>query len=211
MSRFVVLGIVVLLSACQSTYYSAMEKIGIPKREIMVSRVEAAQESQEEAKEEFRSALEAFQSVVGSPGTSLQRQYDRLQDAYDDSLESAEAVSDRIESIENVSEALFEEWQQELALYTNAELRRKSQQQLSATQRNYRQLISGMRRAEKSMQPVLNTFRDQTLFLKHNLNAQSIASLKTELASVQQNVDQLVIEMEKSIAEAQAFISLLQS
>ena len=211
MSRFVVLGIVVLLSACQSTYYSAMEKIGIPKREIMVSRVEAAQESQEEAKEEFRSALEAFQSVVGSPGTSLQRQYDRLQDAYDDSLESAEAVSDRIESIENVSEALFEEWQQELALYTNAELRRKSQQQLSATQRNYRQLISGMRRAEKSMQPVLNTFRDQTLFLKHNLNAQSIASLETELASVQQNVDQLVIEMEKSIAEAQAFISLLQS
>ena len=53
---------------------------------------------------------------------------------------------------------------------------------------------------------VLAAFRDQVLFLKHNLNAQAIASLETELASVRTDVSSLLKAMEVSIAEANAFI-----
>ena len=53
--------------------------------------------------------------------------------------------------------------------------------------------------------------RDQVLFMKHNLNARAIAGLSNELISVQTNVDQLVRDMEKAIAEADSFISALKA
>ncbi|MFP6836641.1 MAG: DUF2959 family protein [Pseudomonadales bacterium] len=47
---------------------------------------------------------------------------------------------------------------------------------------------------------------DHVLFLKHNLNAQAIASLKSELTSIASDVAGLIREMEASIARSQAFI-----
>ena len=54
--------------------------------------------------------------------------------------------------------------------------------------------------------PVLSAFHDQVLFLKHNLNAQAIASLQDELTTVENETGILIQEMEKSIDEADAFI-----
>ncbi len=201
---------VLSLSACQSAYYGAMEKVGIHKRDIMVDRVEAARDAQQDAKEEFSSALDQFQQMFGKPDTDLQDQYDDLNAAYEDSQDAAEDVSKRIDSVEDVSEALFEEWEEELDLYTSSKLRQDSANKLRETKRKYASLIGAMRAAEKRMEPVLNALRDQVLYLKHNLNARAIDGLKGELKSVETNVARLIRDMEKSIAESEAFIAELQ-
>jgi hypothetical protein len=46
--------------------------------------------------------------------------------------------------------------------------------------------------------------------LEHNLNAQAVASLKTEFRGIQQDVDVLVAEMRKSIASSDAFIESMK-
>jgi hypothetical protein len=51
--------IVLLLAGCQTAYYKTMEKFGYHKRDILVDRVKDAKETQEEAKEQFKSALES--------------------------------------------------------------------------------------------------------------------------------------------------------
>ncbi len=56
------------------------------------------------------------------------------------------------------------------------------------------------------MKPVLAAFKDQVLFLKHNLNAKAISSLQPELSKIEGNVSRLIKEMEKSISEADKFI-----
>jgi SMC interacting uncharacterized protein involved in chromosome segregation len=194
------------LTSCQTAYYKTMEKLGVHKRDIMVDRVQEARDSQEEAKEQFASALEEFSSVLNFKGGDLEDKYKKLNAEYEESDEKAQDVRNRIESVENVAEALFEEWNEELEQYSNASMRRSSEKQLRQTKSQYTQLISAMKRAEKKIEPVLSAFRDQVLFLKHNLNAQAIASLKSELASVESNVAQLIKEMEASIAEADEFI-----
>lgn len=78
------------------------------------------------------------------------------------------------------------------------------------TKREYGKMVAAMRKAEKTMYPVLDVLRDQVLFLKHNLNARAIASIKTELATVQRDVAALVKQMESSIAEANQFITQMQ-
>ena len=60
------------------------------------------------------------------------------------------------------------------------------------------------------MYPVLDLFRDQVLFLKHNLNARAIAALDTETAAIEAEVRKLIEEMNASIAEADAFISSMK-
>ena len=56
------------------------------------------------------------------------------------------------------------------------------------------------------MEPVLATLRDQTLYLKHNLNAQSVTAVKAELGSIEREVARLVKVLEVSINKADVFI-----
>ena len=198
------------LAACQTAYYNAMEKIGIHKRDILVDRVEEAKDAQVEAKETFKSALDEYLTVLNVERTSLQDKYDAINDEYESANAAATEVTEKINAIENVAEALFDEWQDELAQYSSRDLRAKSQRKLSNTQRKYKNLMSAMRRAEGKMQPVLSALKDQVLYLKHNLNAQAISSLKGELSTIQGNVARLVREMEKSIAESESFIAQLE-
>ena len=199
------------LAGCQSAYYGAMEKVGVHKRDIMVNRVESAQEAQTDAKEQFESALAEFRSIVQIKDQDLAQRYDRLNDEYEDSKDAAKSVTDRIDAVEDVSEALFDEWEDEIELYSSANLKRQSATKLSQTRRQYQGLIRAMRSAEARMEPVLQAFQDQVLFLKHNLNARAIDSLQGELGSIETDVAQLIREMERSIAESEAFISSLQN
>jgi len=192
---------------CQSVYYDAMEKMGYHKRDLMVSDVEKARDAQQEAKEQFKSALERFTTVLNVKGGDLQDKYNTLNTEYEKSEAKANAVRNRIASVEDVSQALFEEWEAELKEYSSINLRRSSQKKLTQTRTQYAQLIKAMKRAETKMDPVLAKFKDQVLFLKHNLNAQAITSLKSELVSVEGNIAALIKEMETSIKEADFFIA----
>jgi hypothetical protein len=200
------LAVVVLLSSCSGIYYGAMEKLGYPKRDLMVSRVKSAQKSQKEAKDEFRSALDRFKSVINFQGGTLEAKYDQLSKELERCESRAKDVHQRIASVEDVSEALFDEWAAELKQYKNQELRRISERKLDQTKERYAQLIRAMKNAESRIEPVIQPLRDDVLFLKHNLNAQAIASLSVELDAVQTNVDSLVADLERSIAEADRFI-----
>lgn len=203
--------LVAALAGCQSAYYGAMEKVGVHKRDIMVNRVESVQEAQTDAKEQFESALAQFRSIIQIKDQDLAARYDKLNDEYEDSKSAAQSVTKRIDAVEDVSEALFDEWEEEIELYSNANLKRQSAAKLSQTRRQYQGLIKAMRSAEARMAPVLRAFQDQVLFLKHNLNARAIDSLQGELGTIETDVAQLIREMEKSIAESEAFIRSLQN
>lgn len=197
-------------SGCQTAYYETMEKLGYHKRDLMVSDVKKARDAQQDAKEQFKSALDRFTKTLNIQGGELQDKYDALNEEYQQSEKRAQAVRDRIASVENVSDALFDEWTAELKQYSNATLRQKSQKQLTQTRSQYAQLIKAMKRAEAKMDPVLAKLKDHVLFLKHNLNAQAIASLKSELTTVEGNIDSLIKDLNASIQEADSFIASME-
>jgi len=206
-----VLALFLLLGACSTMYYEGLEKIGIPKRDVMVYRVEKARDTQEETKEQFKSALEQFTAATNFSGGDLEAIYTKLNDEYEASVSKAEEVRSRIEDIEDVSQALFTEWEQEIAQYSNANLKRNSQNKLRTTKTHYRQLIASMKNAEAKIEPILSVFRDQVMYLKHNLNAKAIASLKSELGNIESDVSALISSMEQSINEANTFINTMEN
>ncbi len=200
----------VLLAGCQTAYYETMEKFGVEKRDILVDRVEEARDAQQDTKEEFTSALEEFSALVNYEGGDLEETYDTLKAKFERSENAAEDVRERIDKIESVGSALFREWDQEIEEYSSDKLRSQSRAAKARTQESYSIMVQKMRQAEASMYPVLDLFRDQVLFLKHNLNARAIASLDTQAVEIQDQVQRLIKEMEESIQMADAFITSMR-
>lgn len=196
----------VWLVGCDGAYYSTMEKFGKHKRDILVDNVGDARDSQQATKEQFKTALQKFTEVANFKGGALKQKYDLLNAQLEKSEDKASKMRKHIVDVADVADDLFEEWEVELNEYTNSSLRDSSQRKLRETKYRYVKLITAMRNAEAKIAPVLAAFRDQVLYLKHNLNAQAIASLQNELVVIESNVATLIKEMEASINEADAFI-----
>ncbi len=214
MSRLIGLAVVLSLSlgltACDTAYMAAMEKMGYAKRDILSSRVKSARDAQEDAKKEIQSALDQFGKVVAYQGGDLEATYKKLNSELQNSEDSADNVRKRIKDVESVADALFSEWKTELGQYSNADLRRKSEEKLTQTKARYNEMLNAMKKAEQRIDPVLKPLRDQVLYLKHNLNARALAAIKGELVKVDAQVDQLVKDMNRSIAEADKFIQSME-
>ena len=209
--RHVLLAVLpLILSSCSTVQYAVLEKAGIPKRKVMAGRVEKARDTQEETKEEFRTALEQFSELTNFRGGDLEATYKRLEGVYKGCEGRASEVKKRNDAVADVSRALFKEWEGEIAEYENPRYAQQSRSQLADAQRRYDSLMVAMRRAESRIDPVLRAFRDQVLFLKHNLNSQAIASLRDEVQRIEFDVSNLIREMETAIAEADAFIATLR-
>lgn len=198
--------IVLLNTGCRSAIYSTYEKFGVYKRDLLKKRVIAARNEEKEAGEQFKDALTKLRELYGNQNTPLEKTYDKLKSEYDSSASKADAVRKRVRDMETVAADLFREWENEDREISSESLRSSSREQLRLTRARYEEMHTSLKRAEESMTPVLTKFRDHVLYLKHNLNAQAIASLKGEAVSIQNDIARLIEDMNHSIEQADSFI-----
>ncbi len=211
MRPFIIMCMVLVLSACQSTYFSIWEQLGVEKREILVDRVEDVSEAQSDAQQQFASALEELTALIQFDGGDLQATYENIKDQYEASKDSADRLESRVAKVESVADALFDEWQDELSQYSNESLRRDSERKLKDTQRKYQNLLTSMNRSVDKMQPVLTALNDNVLYLKHNLNASAIGALQGEFGKIKRDIQALIDEMNRAIGQSSEFIESIKT
>jgi len=197
-------------AGCSSVYYAAYEKVGVYKRDLLKKRVIEARDDQKEAQVQFKDALTRLKEITKFDGGQAESAYRTLKSEYDDCVKQADVVRGRIREVETVSTDLFAEWEKEIGQIGTPSLASASREQLSATRQRYNELHSALVSAEQTMTPVLKQFNDYVLFLKHNLNAQAIASLKGEATSITTEINRLIEQMNKSIARADEFVKNMQ-
>jgi len=198
------------LTGCSTAYYAAYEKFGVYKRDLLKKRVIEARDGQKEAQAQFKDALTRLKEITGFEGGKLEKTYTSLKSEYDDCAAQAETVHKRIRDVETVAADLFAEWEKENGQIGTASLRNASRQQLADTKQRYEELHSSLVSAEEAMTPVLKQFNDYVLYLKHDLNARAIASLKGEATSITTEISRLIEQMNKSIARADEFVKGMQ-
>ncbi|MEO1575774.1 MAG: DUF2959 family protein [Pseudomonadota bacterium] len=208
MARRLIFALIALsLNACATVQYSALEKIGIEKRDILVDRVEDARDAQDETREELVSAYEALSELIGHDGGELEKRYKALDRAVDRSEGARDDLDDRLQSIDRVSTDLFDEWQEELKLYSSDALRQDQTQKLAAARRQYAAMRQRMQAARNRVDPVMSVLQDNRLFLKHSLNAQALNALRGQAGAIDADVQALIRDMQTAIDEANAFIA----
>src|SRR3954463_4330603 len=94
---------VLRLAGCRSAIYSAYEKLGIYKRDLLKKRVIAARDEEKAAGEQFKDALTRLKELYAFQGGDLEKTYNKLKGEYDDSNARAEAVHKRIRDMETVA------------------------------------------------------------------------------------------------------------
>ncbi len=195
---------------CQTTYYMVWEKLGKEKRHLLKSNLEKVQEEQQDASEQFQTVLDRIKEMYGFEGGELESFYSRLSSDYNECEKRAETVRERIENVERIADDLFSEWEGEIDLISNEKLKNDSRRSLDQTRRRYDQMHKALKKAEKNMDPVLANLQDYVLYLKHNLNAQAISSLKTEMQDIEAQVQVLIDDINQSIMEAEQFIKKIE-
>ncbi|MEM6393500.1 MAG: DUF2959 family protein [Planctomycetota bacterium] len=195
---------------CRSLYYRAQSALGNEKRDLLVASIEDVRDEQQEAKEEFSSALDRLLALTGGEITDLRQAYDRLRADYEDAADAAADVRGEIAEVKRVAGDLFVEWEGRIEENTDAEQRGIMKRQLSDSQQRYATLESKMDAAAARMAPVLEAFSNQVIFLESSLNAQAIASLEGKAVQIESDVAALIEQMNASIAEADAFIASMQ-
>jgi len=198
-----------LVTGCRTAYYSTWETFGVHKRDLLKKKVVAARDEQKAAGQEFKSALTRLKELYGFEGGDVEKTYNALKKDFDNAEARAEKVHGRIKDVETVANDLFVEWENELKEISSESLRDSDRNKLRETRRRYDELHTALKQTEKSMDPVLIRFRDQVLYLKHNLNASAIASLKGESMDIQSEISKLLQEMNTAIARADTFINSL--
>ena len=88
--------------------------------------------------------------------------------------------------------------------------RRVSASNLAQTKNRYGKIYQKMQESHQRVIPVLQVLQDNTLYLKHNLNARAVASLSSEVLVIEGKVKTLIAQMEASIDESKAFIDSMQ-
>ena len=200
-----------LTFGCTRSYYKAMATFGKEKRDILVSRVKDSKKEQQQAKEQIKTAMEKFQELTGFQGGSLEKNYKELNSEYEKAADSAQKLHDRIGSIDQVSSDLFKEWQKEIDGMENKKLKQQSVEMLRRSRLQEAGYIKSMRLTEARMTPVITAFHDQVTFLKHNLNARAIGSLKGTSVKMSTDVDVLLTQLDGSMAQADALINSLNA
>jgi hypothetical protein len=201
--------IFLIVVGCQTTYYALWEKMGKEKRHLLRDNVEKVGHDQAEASEQFATVVERIKAMYGFDGGDLEDVYEKLSQDYRACEERADALRDRIDKVERIAADLFAEWESEIATIENVKLRTKSRASLQDTRSRFTRLQRSMARAEAAMDPVLINLRDYVLYLKHNLNAQAVSSLKKEVADIETDVSSLIADMNRSIKEADAFVKAI--
>jgi hypothetical protein len=202
--------LIVALAGCSTVYYAAYEKVGIYKRDLLKKSVVAARDDQKQAQVQFKDALTRLKEITQFDGGEAEKAYKGLKGEYDDCVKRADAVHKRIREVEQVSSDMFAEWEKENDQISTPSLRDASRQQLLDTKEKYSELHTALTSAEATMAPVLTKFNDYVLYLKHNLNAQAIASLNGEAANIQSEIGNLLESMNRSIARADEFVKTMK-
>jgi chromosome segregation ATPase len=204
-----ILSVLFFCLSCSSVYYGAWEKLGYQKRDLLKSSVSAAQNQQKEANQQFKDALQQLRLSYNIKSTELESKYNKLQKAYDNSVNESDSLKSRISKMDRIANDLFYEWKQEADSITSSSMQQTSLSQLQETKEKYKTMYAALLQSQKNTEPVLAKFRDYVLFLKHNLNAQSIGALQGEASNIASGLERLISDMNLSIGEADQFINTL--
>ncbi len=202
--------IAITLQGCSQMYYSTWEMLGKQKRDLLRDNVENLADDQKEVHEEVADALTRLRSLYGSPNDKLVSVYDDLRSDYDDAKSKAEALHARVEKVDEIANDLFEEWNDEISKLRTPKYKADSRSKLNQTKDRYSKLHASMLKSERSLKPVLAALEEQVIYLKHNLNAQALGSIKNEVNAIESEIKTLSTSLQASIEQSKAFIGTLE-
>jgi hypothetical protein len=204
-SIVVSLPVIVVLSACAA--FSSKKSEGLNRVDQLLSQVERVQVESEACKERSTAALQALETLVDSDfnGDPVAA-YDHVATSIEESKDQEQRLASSVDGMKSRAEELFADWTKSLEAMTNAKLKERSQGRLEATRARYQAVLESVAAAQSSCDAFHTELDDHTLFLEHDLNAESVESIAGDVEDLGERKQELDQRLDHCVAVAKKYV-----
>jgi hypothetical protein len=196
----------VLLTSCAMFGDS---RPGVAKVEDLVSRVERVHVETELARDAAAAAVRELRALT-APGFrgDAAGAYRAVSAAAEASRQHAIQLRESVSAMQIAARPVFDQWAAQVDAIGNASVRARSEDRLRRARERYEAIDSNLRPALDEFDALNCDVRDLLLFLSVDFNSASVATIQTELASLDGGVARLDARLGRSLVAAQGYLEV---
>lgn len=184
----------------------AIAQEGVNQTETLIKKGEQTVKAVAEAKEQLEKTLASYNTIVDGKAADPKAAYKDLGKAVKDSEDRVADVTRRKEEMDAEAGKLFASWKTSADAITSAELKKKSEERLDATQARYGKIATAGKDARGEYDAFLKNLKDQITFMGHDLNPAALASLKPDAEKLNDHAKKMFVKIDGTSAAANASI-----
>jgi SMC interacting uncharacterized protein involved in chromosome segregation len=163
-----------------------------------------------DTKLQLRKTMDVYNALMADDAKDRRKLYKSLQKEMDNTEKRRAKIGDEAAKMKTEADTLFAQWAHSAAAIDNADLRKRSEERLSATKASYAEIETVGQKATDLYGPFMKDLQDQVTFLGHDLNPSAVASLKPEAAKLNEKAETLVKSIDDTIATTNEKIAALR-
>jgi cell division septum initiation protein DivIVA len=184
----------------------ALAQQGFRQTDRLMSRAENSARAIEDTKGELQRTLEAYNSMFDGSAKNPRRAYQISLRGVERSEKRVGDIQKRLNEMQIEADKYFADWTTSLDAIINQDLRRRSEARRDETRAGYDNIHQAALKAVAEYETFIGNFRDQLMFLGHDLNPSSISSLKEDAGKLNGEAAQLFSEADGSLTVIRTLI-----
>jgi ABC-type transporter Mla subunit MlaD len=191
------LAVTAVLAVALVAVGSAQE--GFKQTDKLVKRAEAVSKSIVEARGELEKALAQYNAIIDGTAKDPRKAHKETVKQLEKTDKKGAEVRKNVDEMDADANVYFSGWSDSLSTISNADLRKRSEERLTATKADYDGIKAAAHKAGASYQKFVPYFRDQLTFLGHDLNPSAVAGLKGDAAKLNAEARTVFADIDSSV------------
>lgn len=122
------------------------------------------------------------------------------------SEQQGEVLAKSVEPMQRAADELFHRWTKDLENFGNTRMRTRSQSRLDETRTRYQSILGATQAAQIALDAYNNDLKDHALFLRHDLNATSVETIRGDVRLLNEQIQDLDKRFDATTAAARAYV-----
>ena len=154
--------------------------------------------------------MEVYNSLFADDTDNRKKVYNSIQKEMENTEKRRAKIGEEAAKMNAEADTLFKDWTNSTAAIESPDLRKRSEERLSATKASYAEIGTAAQKGGDLYGPFMKALQDQVTFLGHDLNPSAVASLKPEAATINEEASKLIQSIDDTIATTNTNIRALR-
>jgi phosphoenolpyruvate-protein kinase (PTS system EI component) len=164
-----------------------------------------------QAKNQVKSTLSAYNTLVTQPSKNLKGDYKRLMKSTDSMNDAVADARQKITEMQTAGDAYFSGRAETIKNIQDSQLQTRAQQRLEDNRKRFAEVLQGLREAGEALEPFRKQLADQVTYLGSDLTPSAIASLKPEADKLNKQGEKVFSRADGAIARANEYFKSLRA
>jgi DNA repair exonuclease SbcCD ATPase subunit len=183
----------------------------VKKTDQLIQGAEELIKETGKARAEIEKTMTSYNALFQDDVADLKKAYKDVEKGIDRTEKQRENVQKKIGEVRQEADAYFGSWGQSLQQISDQSLRKRSEERMNATKRDFDGVLASVDEARKEYEPFLANVRDQWTYMGHDLNPAGIQSLEADAKKLNTRADELYQKIDASMKKASDYVASLRS